>query len=119
MLYDPNWKPAEKPISEIKKKGWRSLLLRAAEAIENDGWTRKVLFNDDGRMCIIGAMHYADTGKKTDVFSKRSPTFRNAKQMLEMYIRNTYGGGSITHYNDYRAKSKQQVIKTIKAAANI
>ena len=53
MLYDPKWQT---------KEAWRTVLLKAADAIERHGHAKCALV-DGGRMCIAGAINFVIFGK--------------------------------------------------------
>jgi hypothetical protein len=115
MLYDKKW---ETQISEpeIENKSWRTLLLQAADAIERDGWTRNQLYCK-GRMCMMGAIEYVDSGKKNSLQYKASPEATQARVILGRYLQEKYGT-SIPGYNDCFAKSRKAVLRVMRKVAN-
>lgn len=114
MLYDPSWKaPVEQKAKKVKpkskRKTWRTLLLKAADILETKGWIRGSLHSADG-FCTIGALRYADN--KENIVMVPSPTCQKAEILLNHHL-----GTSVITWNDRIVSSKEEVIATLRRAA--
>ena len=96
--------------------GPSKLLLRAASLIERDGWCQNTLTSPDGRMCLIGAVHYANVGRKiyqdaedgvvwTDLSTEAITRVDRALKM------------SAHLWNDDAGRTKEEVVSKLRAVA--
>lgn len=104
MLYDPKW---EAPV--IDKTS--TILHRAADLIEQRGWCQNSLQDFKGRMCSIGAIQMAESNAKMTT---------QAAVKLSNYIQkmNIDRWGLVANWNDAKGRSKEEVVATIRAAAD-
>jgi hypothetical protein len=56
MLYDKRWD------AKVEVTGWRGLLLKAADILEQRGHTKNRLEDEQGRVCMGGALYKAAQG---------------------------------------------------------
>lgn len=118
MLYDPKWKPPVAPVKS-KRKTWRTLMLQAANVLEEHGWTRHTLGNTERGFCTIGAIRYADTGNAQTDYRKLSVSARRAEIELSRYLNKVRDVPvSIVSWNDRIASSKI-VLRTLKKVAKV
>lgn len=86
---------------------------KAAEYLEEYGWTQRTLGNDGGPRCMMGGI-YSVTDTKT--------YFTAAKficQALEIPLRNSgRGGAEVADWNDDPSRTADEVINTLHALAN-
>lgn len=71
-------------------------ILKVRDYIDEHGWCRGVPSNDKGEVCLIGAMHRVDI--------RFLPTYGALADYLD---------NSVSTWNDYTAKNKQDVLDTL------
>jgi hypothetical protein len=97
FLYDP--KEAEtKP--EVQLEPWRQHLLDAAQYIREHGWCQRTIRDEEGRVCLIGALQSVE-GWENSV----APT------MLRRII------SCIPSWNNAPGRTKEEVIAALEGAA--
>lgn len=60
MLYDPKWK--DTVVVKAPKAKWRALLLQAADIVRTRGLAKDTQEDEEGRVCIHGAISIARFG---------------------------------------------------------
>jgi hypothetical protein len=115
MLYDPNWQPP----ADIKLKPWQEVLLKAADIIEQKGWTQGE-FQKSGRHCAVGAINMATGGTP---LSARQPeiAYQATHMLLKFLNETTLEGsriGSVMSWNDSYAKTRKEILKAFRGAAH-
>lgn len=123
MLYDPKWAP---PETEIKLEPWRQILLDAAKILETEGWTQGVYHSVGGRHCAVGAISKATDAlakgarEEFDFFATKTVAYTTAKRNLlaEANRWAVVRTCVVENWNDDVAKSAEEVISTMRKAAN-
>ncbi|SRR5258706_1739766 len=96
MLWDPS---KDKPIvDEIGK-----CYLKAIEVLEQRGWCKGKLINDQGQVCMAGAIQIATCNSYT--------LQRKALTLMHLTL------GMISRWNDAPERTKDEVIAKLKEAA--
>lgn len=99
MLFDPKWDQKTKP---------QIFLLKAADLIEKHGLVKHRLYDEHGRLCAGGAIYAANT-----LFGGKSQAaMTEAILMLQRHV-----GGSIAEWNNAPERTAQEVINTLREAA--
>lgn len=125
MLFDPKWKLPETP-ADIKLEPWQEILLKAADVLEQRGWTRGK-FSKSGRVCAQGAINLA-SGFNADGGGDVNPATANkASSQLLHYVRDniTYRSVSglphkpcsIPDWNDNLVKRRHEIAAAMRHAA--
>jgi len=107
MLFDPKWNPIE-----IKIEPWQKVLLDAANLLESAGWCQNMMGDSFGRHCAIGAIHAV---KCDDLHSMANAACALSKHIQTGFSRSKYI--DIPDWNDYRGRTKEQVIATMRKVA--
>ncbi len=105
MLYDKRWDV--KP--EVKLEPWRQMLLDAADLLERDGWCQQAYQDGDGHHCALGALD-AVVGM-AELKTIDWVAFSKANERLFGAV------GQITHWNDARGRTAEEVISTLRKIA--
>lgn len=111
------------PLSKRKtKNGPADLLERAADLIEEHGWTRREFQSNTGCLCVMGAIGLAWDGVPSAslVLGTLSSTKYQAVRALAAEIaplRYDFPANTVTSWNDGSAKSKRQVASYMRRAA--
>lgn len=108
MLFDPKW---EEKV-EVKLEPWQEILLKAADLIEQRGWTKDRFENVDGNLCMIGAMRVAVFGKVAWNHSISTRDLTMAHNKLDKFL-----GRSAARWNDRSAGYKEEVIAKLREVA--
>jgi hypothetical protein len=112
------------PLSKRKTKvAPADVLDRAADLLEERGWTRRILEDDNGCLSALGAINMAWYGSPGGRFAasgglERNPVRESAIMALQTEI-NPYGGDPeyvIVNWNDSFAKNKRDVVATMRRA---
>lgn len=104
MLYDPKW-----ASPEVKLEPWQKVCLKAAELLEQHGWTQGAAKNiQTGAMCAAGAMYYAnkDLAHPLDYYADARYHFLKAVKAQ-----------NIPAWNDMPERTKEEVISTLRNLA--
>jgi hypothetical protein len=110
MLHDPRHDLPE----------WKRILLRAHEIIEERGWCQLALLEDDGSVCLEGAVmlasgvallenpacHITPRGGEAEMASAM-----NAIRMLRQRLTSA---GDVADWNDEHGRTKDEVLKLIR-----
>ncbi len=103
MLYDKKrWEPKVAP-DKPKLEAWQVALLKAADHLRDHGWVTGRMRDLEGRVCMLGAIHAVSPNVLLHV---------SVEDHLADYL-----GMRITNFNDYKAKSKRQVLAKMRACA--
>lgn len=108
MLYNKQW---EKP--EIKTEEWRKVLRNAADLIEYCGWVKHQLGNENIGFCSIGAIETVTDGL---VDGGPNETWLDGAEAL-FHLGKHINNPCVATWNDYRQRTKRQVIEAMRAAA--
>lgn len=81
---------------------------KAIEVIEQQGWCQGDYVNDEGNVCMIGALRIAATNHRAAV-----------NKVAEAIERETGLYYSVPEYNDYFAKSAEDAILMLKKAKTV
>lgn len=81
------------------------VLEKAIEILETDGWCRKLMTDDKGHHCILGAMNKASFSLGLEEYE--------AEELVRQQLEKEGFGGSYLYYNDYVAKDKRYVIRLL------
>lgn len=103
MLYDKKrWEPK---VTKPKKprQTWRTVLLKAAAYMKKHGWTRHRLENDEGVVCMIGAIKSV---------TKSTMLQDTAINKLENHLYE-----SVSFFNDSTAKNAAEVLGVFRTVA--
>jgi hypothetical protein len=87
------------------------LLLKAAALIEERGWCQREQESDDGRLCALGALHYADGNRPYDGVSKLGQKARN--RLCRAIGTDRVG----SQWNDVPGRTKEEVVAKLRAVA--
>lgn len=93
-----------------KLEPWQGILLRAADLIEQRGWTQGRAEDNEGRLCMLGAISVAASHTVFDAY-KAGTTAAGA---LYHYL-----GGPIPAWNDNAHVTKADVLRALRAAARM
>lgn len=100
-------------ISAVKKPKRKMSLAkiysRAADLLQKNGWCRHKLQNDQGHMCILGAISQVVDG---DAYAASNDT-HNMLTPLAQFT----GGKHPVEWNNHFAKDKRQVVGLLRKAA--
>lgn len=95
----------------------------AIDAIERRGWTQGIVEDDDGRICLVGAVNVASRGTATNVKTRHVAIERQrAKALSDIYAEIRANdlvdsSGWITQYNDAPGRTVDEVIEVLRYAA--
>lgn len=103
MLYDPKW---EVPAKTKPAESWRQLLLDAATVLEEDGWTQRRVFDENG-YCALGALYRAN---HCSIFGD---DFDRAAVALRAHTDDV-----ISAWNDAPERTKEEVVAALRKAAD-
>ncbi len=96
MLYDKKWDAKVEP----KLEPWQKHLLDAAQYIRDHGWCQKALMDDEGRVCLLGAL------------GKIPGDQAIPRQRLRSII-----GINLVNWNNSPKRTKKEVIAALEEAA--
>lgn len=124
MLYDPKWEPTKTTTEE-----WRTLLLKAADLIEQKGWVSGTYGYNDGVCAVSAIAQVADIGWEVlgDRFAGKYQgpaseavsnllTHVNTRKRFFLFRRSHYG--SVEKWNDAPRRTKEEVVNTMRKVAN-
>lgn len=94
-------------------------LLKAAEYIDQKGWTKDELDDDLGRVCLYGAIGMVTEPKRDNM------AFLTAKQHLRQFVEQVReipfitkdGYDNVIYLNDFRLTSAEEASKVLREAA--
>jgi hypothetical protein len=110
MLYDKRWdKVVETPLL-VPLLPWQEFLLKAADLLEEKGWTQGSYWLKSGEMCLMGAM-----GRTLD--KDRTTYGGEPSVMAEQKLTALTGGYGIVGWNDKVCQSKAQAVQLLRDAA--
>lgn len=99
-------------------------ILRAAFGIiKQRGWTQGFLEDNNGRVCLIGALHLAG-GAESANDTPRDPrdwlAYKAARDALARHLgfASTWGAGNLTNWNDTPGRRVAEVRAALQAAAD-
>lgn len=97
---------------------WRLKVLEAANIMEEKGWCRGRRQNEQGQVCMIGAMILANYGSISyyDATANMEAFRKKYCYPLSCFLRKQ-GFHSILHYNDHVAQSEEQVATMLRRFA--
>ena len=118
MLYDPKWNAETETNPD---EPWRALLLRAAEVIEERGWTQGSYCDGDGGVCAMGAISVG-AGYPPESIDGLANYVSGKAVMKLIKVIDPQGKfvdriGSIPDWNDTRGRTKEEVIAALRTAA--
>lgn len=87
----------------------KAILKHAAKLIEERGWCRGDYEDDDGRLCLIGAIRLASTGSSNRHNHRTEDAYRAFRWAENI--------SDAVYWNDARSRSKHQVIKALLKAS--
>lgn len=99
MLYDKRWD------RKLDYSRARQVLFDAADYLHEHGWCQGHLTNDDGEVCVLGAVKLAAQQHEDGVL---------AIVLLKQYI----GVVAIARWNDEICRNQDEAIRTLIGAAN-
>ncbi len=105
MLFDPRWK-----AKEVQDEAWRTMLHEAADALETNGWCQGSLGPLGGARCAYGSIVSL---LSKDARWSDATHFRKAVTSLEKFV-----GGPLPAWNDAPERTKDEVVSTMRLAAN-
>lgn len=102
MLHNPNWKqPTEVELDEADQH-----LLQAADYINQYGWCQGTFKNEQGQVCIVGALGaVTQQYKSIHIYSQ-----------MRLKITKLIGCGA-TIWNDVPGRTKDEVVAMLRKAA--
>lgn len=98
MLLDPKWD------KEIKIDEVAQVLLDAADYIDKHGWCQNKLEDDDGRVCVMGALYRVNTP-----WSAYSKLFRHLSVNIKVL--------DVPFWNDAHGRTKEEVVSVLRKVA--
>ena len=101
MFLDEKATPEQPPAQTVSQT-----FLAAARYIEKHGWCQNVLESPDGRVCLFGAL------------TKVTPYYLEDRHRAALRM-SKHIGCSISHWNDYVARSAGDVISLLREAAKV
>lgn len=106
MLYDPRWKEAKALVKELEP--WQQHLLEAAQYIRKFGWAQRTAIEDDGRVCVVGALYRVCPKGTLDDDAR---FFRQFLEKREGWKEDAPA------WNDKRGRTKEEVVAALESAA--
>ena len=88
------------------------ILIKAAELIAERGHCKGELYDNDGRLCMMGAMEMATFGKTFGTTGNDYALETAIEKVLDEVDQ------SIPHFNDHPATTAEDAILTLKRAAH-
>lgn len=110
MLYDPKW---QKP--KIELADWQKLLLDAASILEQRGHTKRRLCDDEGRVCLIGALNVAASGHHLRASPARSAAIAALARHLGFF--KSDAGPTLVGWNNSDERTIHDVTAAMREAA--
>jgi hypothetical protein len=108
-----------------------SLFRKAADLIERDGWAIRSFLNEEGAMCVIGAIGAAEYGKdRARVELEGGELLRGRSSVLLEYLDSdpapynhtprtwVFPAPSVIQWNDVFARDAEMVITALRNAAD-
>lgn len=111
------------------------ILDRAIDAINENGWCRNTLMDDNGHVCMLGALEIAQVqmrnelvdllGNQQDAYVRSIRLLGEAERRIAQLLKERDLRGALLHklpadmipeWNDYRAKDADEVIEVLKLA---
>lgn len=117
------------PIAPIKPKRKRTtiadVLNKAADALVRRGWIQHEEGNDAGKMCMLGALNFAVTGKP--YLHEDSLLIRGAEKKIDQVLISMLGrekyeneySDSFVDWNDAGNRTKREVVAVLRKAAKL
>jgi hypothetical protein len=97
------------------------LLMRAADVIERDGWCQNNVLTEDGRVCLVGAIHTANNkrfGRANDYCDPWDENSREALVRMDRVLPKVADGiGACAVWNDTPGRTKDEVVAKLRAVA--
>jgi hypothetical protein len=110
VLYNPDWKKSEQPK---KAETWQDVIKGAIDLIQNEGWVKGALYEENVGYCVLGAM-----SKITFGIADYTGAWSDSHLFDIAYnrIRKGCGENSIIDFNDDPATTKEDVMHAMNAA---
>ena len=113
MFYDPQ---ATTVKVEITEERWRSILLRAADYFEDHPWCQGDLRDDNGAVCMFGAIRIV-AGTSTPEVDEIMACTKLDKTLDCVPAYPPIPGAVIVKWNDVRGRTVMQVKQKLREAA--
>lgn len=117
MLYDPKW---EVTAPTKRRRPWQKMLLEAANIVERRGLAKGRQEDDDGHVCVQGAISIAATGATVN----NGDAYCLATKMLSRYLRATGVEERLApetgcaYWNNQPERTQEDVVGALRAAAD-
>ncbi len=103
----------------------KELLLKAADLIEERGWAQNAFQNDQGNLCIVGALNSVLYGNAyavspiigSDLVNKNQKLLVKAQELLIKILNKDNQIKNLYSWNDLLSTSKEEVISILKKAS--
>lgn len=104
MYKDERFDVVEVPVKVLELEPWQKILIEAAGKIRTCGWVQERYGNKKDGYCAVGAIRQSHGTREDRITAKR-------------ILSNQIGHQHIPSWNDCRARTKEEVIAALEAAA--
>lgn len=111
MLYDPKWEvEVEAPVKELEP--WQKKLTEVITLLETRGWCQHRMEGPHGSHCLVGAINFVTLGNANNDFRAQ---FNEINKQIREKIRARIDSNMITWWNDFHARTQDDVIDMLQS----